>query len=51
MRRGIAAAIAAVPMVMLAAVHVLGMCYPGCAIWNESNPEWHWFLCWLCAMV
>lgn len=23
-------------------------CYPPCAIWNDSNPEWYLFFCYLC---
>ena len=23
-------------------------CYPLCALWNDSNPEWYVFMCFLC---
>lgn len=27
---------------------VANTCYPLCVIWNDSNPEWYLFLCFLC---
>lgn len=39
---------ASLPMLGLVAIRAAGYCYPGCAIWDESDPQWHLFLCFLC---
>jgi len=40
--------VALVPLLALMAIHLAIACYPGCVIWNENNPEWYVFLCFLC---
>lgn len=52
MRRVRYALVAAVPMLAIVAARVyFGYCYPGCVVWDDSDPEWYMFFCYLCAMV
>jgi hypothetical protein len=39
---------AAVPMLALVAIRTYAACFPLCAIYNDSNPEWYLFFCYLC---
>ncbi len=49
MRRVRYAVVAAVPLLAAVVVRAaFGACYPGCALWNDSNPEWYLFFCYLC---
>ena len=51
MRRLGFALLAALPTLAFVAARAYVACYPGCAMWTESNPEWYWFMCYLCAAV
>lgn len=42
---GVASALATV---FVAVTTAASACYPLCSIWNDSNPEWYVFFCWLC---
>lgn len=46
--RVVAAGIASLPVLGLVAIRAAGYCYPGCVIWDSSDPQWHFFLCYLC---
>ncbi len=49
MRRLRYALVAAVPLLtLIAARAIYSNCFPLCAIYNDSNPEWYLFFCYLC---
>ncbi len=48
MKRVRYALVAALPLLYLAVLHAYAQCFPLCAIYNDSNPEWYLFLCYLC---
>ena len=35
-------------VIAVACIAVAGYCFPLCAIYNDSNPEWYVFACWSC---
>ena len=48
-RRLVAFGVAAMPLIIAIVVRAaFGACFPLCAIYNENNPEWYLFLCYLC---
>ncbi len=49
MRRVKYALVAALPVLMAVAIRVVySQCFPLCALYNDNNPEWYLFLCYLC---
>ncbi len=49
MRRLRYALVAALPVLVAVGIRVAySQCFPLCAIYNDGNPEWWLFLCYLC---